>query len=777
MLSRTSTRSPAEAPVNGRALLAVVLVAGAVKLGTMAFDARESVRHVTLVCEGERCTASVDGGESMTVEAPGPPAGNKLGMYVFHSHEFDEPQGFRNLTIEADSDPSRALSLAFDETSQLSHFELDPGWRIHRSLGLTHEGEPGTRAIALTRSGRNSDFTLNLDLISTVDSGILFRATDRGNGMLFVARSRYNDALFCELRDDEVGPVLGLMPLTRLRVGRESIRLAGLVAEIVISAGLLLGALIFAMRWLPDVIWRGGRRREPWIRDPRGLGWPALVFAVTFAALLLVSVFGLRGIPHIQDEGAYLFQAKIFASGEWSAPAPSRPEFFDHEHIVTTSERWFSKYPPLFPLILSVGVLVGAPWIIGPVLGGLTAVVVFATARELGNGRTGWIAWGLTLSSPFFLIMGGSMMSHMAAALFVSLFLLFLVRAIERGAPGQALVAGACLGAALLTRPYTAFLAAVGAGVYGAVVLVGSPRRSELAKIYAVLALAVLPFLFGYLAWNNLHTESSGPAVSLYDTYNETDRLGFGDDKGHGWLKTWGSWGHTPAKALRSVHQYLDHTSSHLFGWPARLSLAFVLAALLWAVPRKHNWLLFGLFLMLVAGHMLYWATQHLVYGARYWFSAVPALAVLSALGIQAMLRRSSAGGFPSASRVVATGAVVAVLISSNLVIYLPRCVKALPGYGGVDSDLKDAVEASRLRDAVVFVPTSGPLFDDGFYMNDPHLRGPVIFARDLGDQNAELLAEFPDREAWRWAEGRLEPLSPRTAWTAGAQPAAGGGP
>ena len=36
-----------------------------------------------------------------------------------------------------------------------------------------------------------------------------------------------------------------------------------------------------------------------------------------------------------------------------------------------TAERWFAKYPPLVPALLSVGLAIGLPWLVNPLLGAL----------------------------------------------------------------------------------------------------------------------------------------------------------------------------------------------------------------------------------------------------------------------------------------------------------------------------------------------------------------------------------------------------------------------
>src|SRR5207249_9975399 len=90
---------------------------------------------------------------------------------------------------------------------------------------------------------------------------------------------------------------------------------------------------------------------------------------------------------------------------------------------------WFSKYPPGFPLLLVPGVLIGAPWLVSPVAASLTLATLYLLGRSLFGGGTGLLAVVLLLTSPFFLFMSGSMMSHPACLLLTTLALLGIARA------------------------------------------------------------------------------------------------------------------------------------------------------------------------------------------------------------------------------------------------------------------------------------------------------------------------------------------------------------
>jgi hypothetical protein len=756
--------------------IALVACSAAVWLGAEWLDRRDAARHLTVHCVDGDCTATLDGGPELELRLPAGSRHNRVGLYVFHPYEEQASQAFRNLTVTSADSRHSPIDLPLTRETDLASFDVDRGWTVDRRRGMTHRGEKGERAVALLRRPYPRRFTLEVDLVASVDAGVILGASDPGNGTLLVVRSRYNDALTCRLTNGRPGAVDALTPLGELQASRELWRLGGLIAEILLVAVLLLLLARGFVAIAPEMPTLLGPVRSLLGRVRPSPAWLGLLAVATIAALTAIAVFGLDRMPHIEDEAAYLFQARVFAEGQLWAPAPAPGDFFLYEHVILDGQRWFSKYPPLFSLLLSLGVHVGAPWIVNPLLGALTGFVAFLLARELGGFRTGLLTWLLLLVSPFFLIMGATMMSHMTAALLVTLGLWLTVRGLRLGSSAYAGLAGASFGLALFARPYTAFLSGAVVGVAFLLAWLKAEDRERVLRLALCFVVLAAPMALGFFGWNALYSEGGG--VGLYGANNSTDRLGFGPDKGADWLLTWGSFGHTPAKALRSAHQYLEYTSNHLLGWPWRLSLAFVVAALWTGWARLERWMLAGVLIALAGGHMLYWATQHLLYGARYWFAAVPALMVLSALGIRAVARhgrrslaietealdaRQANVDGPSCPSAAAIAVLVVALVAGNFLLYFPGRYRELATFGGITADLRRAVDAADLQDAVVFVTTQGLKFNDGFFMNDPFLRGDRVFARDLGPRNAELLERFPDFRGYRWNGQYLEPLERQT--------------
>ena len=715
-------------------------------LGAVA-DRADRVRHLELICDVTECRASVDGAAPLVRPRGYRPAGGNIGLYAYAPWENDSSQRFRNLVVRNTHGPLVDVSLeSHDETPAGLMRE---GWTVGAG-GLAPDRKPGSRSVSFVEGLRTKSFTLEVDLVDASDAGVLFHATGIAKGTVLVLRPKLNDMFFFELDDGRPGPVLEIGSLSELSVGRELLRLGGLVGWLLLASVAGLGLL----RWL-------GRGFDPspfrlsdcarWLDRASAPRWLLPALAVVGTTLGgLVAVFALGTVPHIPDETAYIFQAKIFAAGELWAPVPPALDFFLHEHIVQQEGRWFGKYPPLFPLLLAAGMLAGVPWLVNPLLGALTALAVYGLTSMLASWRWGLVAWLLTMSSPFFLIMNGTFMSHSASALFITLFVWSSLVAIRDHRLPPALAAGAALGFALFTRPYTALLAALAVAAYGLYLWIRNPA---VTRVLITIAVGVSLFVAAFLAWTGAQSLDGSRPDRAYATYHASDTLGFGPQKGSGWLQTWGSWGHTPAKAVRSVYQYLDYSARHLLGWPLLLSFSLVLAHLIWGRTTPGSWLPLLLFAALIVGHMFYWATQHIGYGARYWFAATPGLMVVSALGLRALTRDRGGAIFAALATLV--------LVSVNLGGYLPDRLRELPEYGAVSSRLAREVERRELERALVFVRTEGLLFNDGFFMNDPFLESGTLFVRHLGRRNRELIRLYPEREAYVWDGTLLKRLRP----------------
>lgn len=90
-------------------------------------------------------------------------------------------------------------------------------------------------------------------------------------------------------------------------------------------------------------------------------------------------LYYLGSAPRIIDATTYLLEARSFAEGAFSFKVPEPTASFRGRFLIHTAAdptRLSGIFPPGYPALLAAGVLVGAPFVVGPLLG---AALVFAT--------------------------------------------------------------------------------------------------------------------------------------------------------------------------------------------------------------------------------------------------------------------------------------------------------------------------------------------------------------------------------------------------------------
>ncbi|MEO0565884.1 MAG: hypothetical protein AAF125_27490, partial [Chloroflexota bacterium] len=73
---------------------------------------------------------------------------------------------------------------------------------------------------------------------------------------------------------------------------------------------------------------------------------PLTLVFVTFFMTAYFSRTVFERLPHLEDEIAYLYQARVFARGEVTAPAPKPERAFWQPFVLHRDGNAFSKYPP-----------------------------------------------------------------------------------------------------------------------------------------------------------------------------------------------------------------------------------------------------------------------------------------------------------------------------------------------------------------------------------------------------------------------------------------------
>lgn len=335
--------------------------------------------------------------------------------------------------------------------------------------------------------------------------------------------------------------------------------------------------------------------------------------AVATTAALLVCWGALDGIPHVSDEVAYTLQSKLFAAGMRTGPAADEPSMVSYPFWVA-GPKSHAAFPMGWPALLSVGTALGVPWLVNPLLAGVSVLLTWAAGRKLAPDSAARTAAAVVAVSPALVLLAASRMAHTSTlvALLTALWAVVDPRDARRALLGSA---GVAYG--VLARPFDALLLggpllvlAVWQNRRHAWAWVGLPALATAATLYdnAVLQGAVTTF----------------PADAFYADWTpdrpDCNRLGFGADVGC--APVGGELGHTVSKALAQAWDKLVLLDRLLLGVPGGGVLA--LGAAVWS----RRWLWLAPLALVVLGHLLYWSPG-LAYGPRFYALGVPGLALL----------------------------------------------------------------------------------------------------------------------------------------------------
>jgi hypothetical protein len=526
--------------------------------------------------------------------------------------------------------------------------------------------------------------------------------------------------------------------------------------------GMAVGVLIMAAaawRWPAGTV----RKLVEWAQS-RAATMAGGLALVSFAIAAALAFWVLEPFPHIPDGFSYYLQAKIFASGRLFAAAPALPQFFEYEWVAVHDGRWFSIFPPGWPLVLSVGVRLGGPAFVNPVLAAACVVAVFALGSTLYGRLHGVMAALLCCLSPFFLFMSAEFMSHTATLLVTTLSTLWYVKALtrDRGLARFGL-AGLFAGIAFLIRPVDAVAIWVGQTAYG--MLSARSRRVMIGSLASGATLAC--GIASYLLYNRALVGRW--FVSPLALLSATNRMGFGPDIGEYWTP-FGTLGHTPWRALLNLNHNLAVMSQDLFGWPIS-SLVFVMLLAVFGRKEPRHWLSFGVIAAMVIAYALYWY-HGVAFGARFYFALLPHLVMLTVEGVRqtpdivSRVVPQARGQGRSEGLSNLTLAAVSAGFAFGWTVYVPKVALVAPYHNqrGMNAGFYDYHRRERPVNALVFVQVPRVFYYGPAYIaNDlPIGTGNVIYALDRGVANQRLMALFPGRSVHRYTYRPEADTAPR---------------
>lgn len=491
--------------------------------------------------------------------------------------------------------------------------------------------------------------------------------------------------------------VLGLLPIANWMPGgheapwfADRVRLWTSGGAIVVGLAFIAG---LGVRRRPE-LWRDGlwaRYAARWRAADR-VG-DAAVAAVAFALYAVVAQWVFSAKPLLIDEIIQLYQARIFAGGRLWAPAAAHPEFTSSMHLLDWGGKAFGQFPAGGPAMLTLGVLVGAAWLVGPLFGAL-GVFCFGRLLRRIEARDGvaFAALLLFAFAPFSVFLDGSMMNHVPETtwLLAAALGLAAATATDQGAPRAAFGMGLALGIAATIRPLDGAAFALPAAAW---LLLRA--RAGGRHVTALLASGVgvaLP-LAALLAINASQT-GHATQFGYIAMWGRSHELGFHE-------APWG-FAHTPARGLELVNLYLLRLQTYFLETPVP-ALLFATGALLLVrrLSAFDRWALWGCALLLAA-YFAYWHDGFYL-GPRFVLPLAPWLALWTARFPSQLEER----GAPAPLRHgMVVGGVVALAMGATMLVPL-RAEQYRNGMLSMRTDVEGLARSAGVSNAVVLVRES----------------------------------------------------------------------
>jgi len=463
---------------------------------------------------------------------------------------------------------------------------------------------------------------------------------------------------------------------------------------------------------------------------------------VAIAVAYLVSVRVYQQMPHIEDEMAYVWQAQVLAQGKIVLPSPADAQNFLVPFVVDYHGQRFGKYPLGWPLMLALGVLLHAQAWVNPILSGLGIWLTYLLGKKVFDERIALLSAVLMVTSPFFLMNSGSLLSH-PWSLFLSLaFVLAWLDTFDanRKLPVWLTVsaAGLSLGVLAMTRPLTAVAVGLPFFIHGIILLI----RGDKSTRFKVLTVGLLAAFVAALVPLWQFAVTGDPMLNPYTLWWKYDKIGFGEGFGRQ------AGGHSLYWAWVNLKVSFKAGWGDFFGW-GNASWLFLPFGV-WALGRNTRaWLVALVFPSIVLLYMAYWIGSDL-YGPRYYYEGFFSLTLVSAAGMFWLAERVVKEGRLHKWMQVATLLLGVFLIGYNLIVYLPKRLNEMTNLYGINRAMLapfETEQAKELTPALVIVHFKKSWTEYGglLELQNANLTSPFIFVLSRGNDDA-LAQDYPGR-------------------------------
>ncbi len=503
--------------------------------------------------------------------------------------------------------------------------------------------------------------------------------------------------------------------------------------------------------------------RPAWTKALDGPLGPLAAALFTAAAILLMAE-GRAPTPVISDEASYRLQAELLAHGQWSAPSPPLPHFFEQMHVQVVPT-FTSKYFPGHALAIAPGVILGWPWLMLLLMNAAAGALVYLLARRHFSSGVAVLAVAVWLASGDNLRWRASWYSEITSSLLILAAWWTAGHVKQRW---SITVSITLIAALAVTRPLTAVAAAVPVGVVALIRATRERRFHELAWGIGLgtAMLGLLPL------WAQATTGSwrETPQSRYTRDYMPWDRLGFGFDETPP-RRTLPLDHQAVARDFHGVHaQYSPRTMVPAIA--ERFTETIRQAAPTWSGPLAGlaiigmvagGWAMLVPIGTVVLHFGLYGLYAHGATWTLYYLELFPVLSILLAGGIAMIMTKVLERAHRGADStiwllIVATGAAIAT--RPDFRMQQGRLHHSVLGTRAF-ANLLDSLPG----DALVFVRYGPRHFRHHALITNlaPLNKQRVIVAYDRGAENDALRAHFPQRTAYLY-DGATRTISPLTA-------------
>lgn len=718
------------------------------------------VTHVRVIARGPAFEAFVDGKLQSKQRVDAAAGDGGIVISVENTRKIPslpKPRGVDHVRV-TDVTSSKVL---FEDDFSLG---LSGAWTLAAGYAVSDRGVLDVQqdgSIFLPNRGWE-DVIVDVDFRNVTGASVMVRAHAPTTGVAYSLRPfrQYDSNLALIQEGAVVTSFTGGQPFPSSRNEIKSMVAMILRPYPLMFALLLTGLFAVTLLQFLDVMWAGKAASWHRLSPLFVVGAGALSIAALGVTAFLISEYTDR-MPHVQDDVSYVFQAKVFASGHVTAPAPPVAEVFDIANppfVVAVDGRWASVYPFGHPMALALGEVLGLMWMIPPLLGAATVFLTFIVGRKMYGPSTGLLAALLLAASPFFFMTASSFMSHTTSTFFLLLCVLFLVTGHRRGLL-HGIGAGLCFGLLFSTQSLSAIAMIAPLGCYLTIRLLPQSGRREAGLRICGFVVGGVLMLGAYMLYN-IATRGD-PLLTGNAAAGFASSVGFGGK-------------HSVNNGIVNDNIQLTFLLLVLHGWPVWIGLMFVLALL--ALATRNVWDYFVLACaMFLIGAYTFFIGHGIMYGPRYWYPAAPFLMLLTARGAHysadvlasgaATVRRAISGvdRAPRWAGRLVVYAVVASLIGSSIsgwllsrhigwrADFVPETAVALQGFNGADARLIETIESAHLENALVLVePCSNwQCYGTVFWLNSPELDGDYVIAQNIPERLAELLHAYPNRAVY----------------------------